>query len=194
MSILSKSLFHFTLLEVIVFAEFSSPFICLQIIPRKRRRVTSIKVVAGSASKRTRFTLTTDMSSSEPAQSSGPPTLQPVNSQGFSESITLPPALLAEPVPKISDEVTRRLARNTQSYPIALSSGEDDLTEGPAFRGSPQGANLSTPVVQGPMGQLQDQHSGDSVSPTLPNTLFVSPSLPIDARASSKLRADSKNK
>ena len=73
----------------------SSPlfFICLQIMPPKRTRATSKKVVASS--KCARFSPATDtMSSRGPAQSSSPPTLQPVNLQGFSESITLPGQLL----------------------------------------------------------------------------------------------------
>ena len=46
-------------------------------------------------------------------------------------------------------------------------------------------------MIEGAVTQFQDRLSGElpTVSPTLPNTLFISPSLPIDARVSAKLRA-----
>ena len=99
---------------------------------------------------------------------------------------------------KVSDEVASRLSPQSPATPpfdatsqstgviLTASSGDNDITViGNAAQAAVQ------PVVQGAVRQLQDKLSGDfpiNIVPTLPSTLFTSPSLPIDARVSSKLR------
>ena len=104
----------------------------------------------------------------------------------------------------MSDEVTRRLSstsgdRNANDHQIP-----DQISDVPVI-GDTAGADqiLEVPVVGVPadspgrsmiqvaVSQFQERLSGDlpTITPPLPSTLFTSPSLPIDARVSAKLRA-----
>ena len=103
----------------------------------------------------------------------------------------LPQALLEQIVKKVSDEVTRRLSSTSGVLMCLLLVMQLELTrsEVPAL-----GIPADSPgelVIEGAVSQFQDRLSGElpTISPTLPNTLFISPSLHIDARVSAKLRA-----
>ena len=116
----------------------------------------------------------------------------------------LPQALLEQTVTRVSDEVTRRLSStsgdwnaNDHQIPDQISgvpvngdaAGADQISEVLAA-----GIPADSPgrsVMQGAVRQFQERLSGDlpTITPPLPSTLFTSPSLPIDARVSAKLRA-----
>ena len=116
----------------------------------------------------------------------------------------LPQALLEQIIHKVSDEVTRRLSSTSEKRSAndsqILDQGSDMLVGG-VGAGAEQVSEVSAlgipadspgeSMIEGAVSQFQDRLSGElpTVSPTLPNTLFISPSLPIDARVSAKLRA-----
>ena len=116
----------------------------------------------------------------------------------------LPQALLEQIVSRVSDEVTRRLSstsgdRNANDHQIpdqisdvpvtGDAAGADQISEVHAV-GIPADSSGRS-VIQGAVSQFQERLSGDlpTITPPLPSTLFTSPSLPIDARVSAKLRA-----
>ena len=68
----------------------------------------------------------------------------------------------------------------------AAGAGADQVSEVSAL-GFPADSPGES-VIEGAASQFQDRLSGElpTVSPTLPNTQFISPSLPIDARVSAK--------
>ena len=116
----------------------------------------------------------------------------------------LPQALLEQMVCRVFDEVTGRLSStsgdhnaNDRQFPDQISdvpvTGDaaeaDQISEAPAV-----GIPADSPgrsVIQGAVSEFQERLSGDlpTITPPLPSTLFTSPSLPIDARVSAKLRA-----
>ena len=116
----------------------------------------------------------------------------------------LPQALLEQIIHKVSDEVTRRLSSTSEKRSAndsqILDRGSDGGVGG-VGAGAEQVSEVSAlgiptdspgeSMIEGAVSQFQDRLSGElpTVSPTLPNTLFISPSLPIDARVSAKLRA-----
>ena len=129
--------------------------------------------------------------------------VQQLQPQELSAAV-LPQALLEQIVNKVSDEVTRRLSstsgdwnvNDNQIYdrsseePVTVNAAAaDKVSEVPAVGISTD--SLGQSVIQGAVSQFQESLSGDlpTISPTLPSTLFISPSLPIDARVSAKLRA-----
>ena len=107
----------------------------------------------------------------------------------------LPQALLEQIDKKVSDEVTRRLSSTSGVLMCLLLVMQLELeleltrSEVPAL-GIPADSPGES-VIEGAVSQFQDRLSGElpTISPTLPNTLFISPSLHIDARVSAKLRA-----
>ena len=116
----------------------------------------------------------------------------------------LPQALVEQIVSRVSDEVTRRLSStggdqnaNDHQIPDQISdvpvtgdaAGADQISEVPAV-GIPADSPGQS-VIHGAVSQFQERLSGDlpTITPPLPSTLFTSPSLPIDARVSAKLRA-----
>ena len=116
----------------------------------------------------------------------------------------LPHALLEQIIHKVSDEVTRRLSstsgkrsandsqildRGSDMLVGGVGAGAEQVSEVPVL-GIPADSPGES-MIEGAVSQFQDRLSGElpTVSPTLPNTLFISPSLPIDARVSAKLRA-----
>ena len=137
-------------------------------------------------------------SSSVSANQSAPPSsAAPVEPQ----PISLSPDLLDQLVTRVADEVTRRLSPldGPSSTPISNTSRPSALSEVPLVSTSPPPASgvlvpatsVSPPgmagaVVLGSLSTTQASLSGESQVPT---ELFSSPSLPIDARVSEKLRA-----
>ena len=116
------------------------------------------------------------------------------------QPISLSPGILDELVTRVADEVTRRLSptNETSTTPINTSR-HSDLSEMPlVFNPPPPDRGVPVPVtsaattgmagalVLGPLNNTQASMSGES---QLPTELFSSPSLPIDARVSEKLRA-----
>ena len=69
------------------------------------------------------------------------------------------------------------------------AAGADQISEVPAV-GIPTDSPGQS-VIHGAVSQFQERLLGDlpTITPPLPSTLFTSPSLPIDARVSAKLRA-----
>ena len=117
------------------------------------------------------------------------------------QPISLSPDLLDQLVTRVADEVTRRLSPldGPSSTPISNISRPSALSEVPLVSTSPLPASgvpvpatsVSPPgmagaVVLGSLSTTQASLSGESQVPT---ELFSSPSLPIDARVSEKLRA-----
>ena len=130
-------------------------------------------------------------------QSATPSSAAPVEPQ----PISLSPDLLDQLVTRVADEVTRRLSPldGPSSTPISNTSRPSALSEVPLVSTSPLPASgvpvpatsVSPPgmagaVVLGSLSTTQASLSGESQVPT---ELFSSPSLPIDARVSEKLRA-----
>lgn len=162
---------------------------CLQIMPPKRTKSS----VATPAKKHTRRV--------KSSQDSAVVVEQPQPQQLSAE--VLPQALLEQIIHKVSDEVTRRLSSTSEKRSAnasqILDRGSDLL--GGVGAGAEQVSEVSVlgipadspgeSMIEGAVSQFQDRLSGElpTVSPTLPNTLFISPSLPIDARVSAKLRA-----
>ena len=130
-------------------------------------------------------------------QSATPSSAVPVEPQ----SISLSPEILDQLVTRVADEVTRRLSPpvETSSTPVGNTSGSSALSEVPLVSTPPPlascvpvpGTSVETPgmagaIVLGSLSTTQASLSGESEVPT---ELFSSPSLPIDARVSEKLRA-----
>ena len=130
-------------------------------------------------------------------QSATPSSAVPVEPQ----SISLSPEILDQLVTRVADEVTRRLSPpvETSSTPVGNNSGSSALSEVPLVSTPPPpascvpvpGTSVETPgmagaIVLGSLSTTQASLSGESEVPT---ELFSSPSLPIDARISEKLRA-----
>ena len=69
------------------------------------------------------------------------------------------------------------------------AAGADQVSKVPAV-GIPTDSPGQS-VIQGAVSNFQERLSGElaTITPQLPSTLFISPSLPIDARVSAKLRA-----
>ena len=159
-------------------------------MPPKRTKSS----VATPAKKRTRWV--------KSSQDSAVVVEQPQPQQLSAE--VLPQALLEQIIHKVSDEVTRRLSSTSEKRSAndsqILDRGSDMLVGG-VGAGAEQVSEVSAlgiptdspgeSMIEGAVSQFQDRLSGElpTVSPTLPNTLFISPSLPIDARVSAKLRA-----
>ena len=116
------------------------------------------------------------------------------------QPISLSPGILDELVTRVADEVTRHLSptNETSTTPINTSR-PSDLSEMPLVSNPPPpdsgvavpGTSAATTgmagaLVLGPLNNTQASLSGESQVPT---ELFSSPSLPIDARVSEKLRA-----
>ena len=123
-----------------------------------------------------------------------PPPVEP-------QPISLSPHLLDQLVTRVADEVTCRLSPldGPSSTPISNTSRPSALLEVPLVSTSPPPASgvpvpatsVSPPgvagaVVLGSLSTTQASLLGESQVPT---ELFSSPSLPIDARVSEKLRA-----
>lgn len=117
------------------------------------------------------------------------------------QPISLSPGVLDRLVARVADEVTRRLSPldGTSTTPISNTSRPSSLSEVPLVSTPPLPASgaavpctsVSPPgmagaVVLGSLSTTQASLSGESQVPT---ELFSSPSLPIDARVSEKLRA-----
>ena len=117
------------------------------------------------------------------------------------QPISLSPGVLDQLVARVADEVTRRLSPldGTSPTPINSTSRPSALSEVPLGSTPPLPASgapvpvtsVSPPgmagaVVLGSSSTTQASLLGES---QLPTELFSSPSLPIDARVSEKLRA-----
>ncbi|CAH3118627.1 unnamed protein product [Porites lobata] len=101
----------------------------------------------------------------------------------------LPQALVEQIVSRVSDEVTRRLSSTGGDHNANDHHIPDQISDVPAV-GIPADSPGQS-VIHGTVSQFQERLSGDlpTITPPLPSTLFTSPSLPIDARVSAKLRA-----
>ena len=117
------------------------------------------------------------------------------------QPISLSPGTLDQLVARVADEVTRRLSppNKTSTTPISNTSRPSALSEVPLVSTPPPpasgvpvpGTSVATPgmadaIVLGSLSTTQSSLSGESQVPT---EFFSSPSLPIDARVSEKLRA-----
>ena len=155
--------------------------------PRKKSKRAAVQPTPANQS--SSFVVSTDQSA---AQSS----VAPVEPQ----LISLPPGLLDQLVTRVADEVTRRLSPpdETSATPVSDASGTSGLSEVPLVSTPPPPANgvpvpgtsVATPgmagaIVLGSLSTTQASLSGESQVPT---EFFSSPSLPIDARVSDKLR------
>ena len=158
------------------------------------KRATSASTVAAPARKRSRRVKSRQGSAG---------VIQQTQPQEVSAEV-LTQALLEQIVSRVSDEVTRRLSstsgdRNANDHQIpdqisdvpviGDTAGADHILEVPAV-----GVPADSPgrsMIQVAVSQFQERLSGDlpTITPPLPSTLFTSPSLPIDARVSAKLRA-----
>ena len=130
-------------------------------------------------------------------QSATPSSAAPVEPQ----PISLSPDLLDQLVTQVADEVTRRLSPldGPSSTPISNTSRPSALSEVPLVSTSPPPASgvpvpatsVSPPGMAGAMvlGSLSTTQASLSGESQVPTELFSSPSLPIDARVSEKLRA-----
>ena len=118
-----------------------------------------------------------------------------------SQPLSLPPGLLDQLVARVADEVTHRLPppEDTRVTSIGNTAMPSTLSEVPLVSASPAPASvvpvsdtsvaatgLVGAIVQGSLSTTQTSLSGEAQVPT---QLFSSPSLPIDARVSEKLRA-----
>ena len=117
------------------------------------------------------------------------------------QPISLSPGTLDQLVARVADEVTRRLSppNKTSTTSISNTSRPSALSEVPLVSTPPPpasgvpvpGTSVATPgmadaIVLGSLSTTQSSLSGESRVPT---EFFSSPSLPIDARVSEKLRA-----
>ena len=158
------------------------------------KRANSASTVAAPARKRSRRVKSSQGSAG---------VVQQTQPQEVSAEV-LPQALVEQIVSRVSDEVTRRLSStagdqnaNDHQIPDQISdvpvtgdaAGADQISEVPAV-GIPADSPGQS-VIHGAVSQFQERLSGDlpTITPPLPSTLFTSPSLPIDARVSAKLRA-----
>ena len=156
--------------------------------PRKKSRRAAVQ--ANPANQDSSSVVSTDQSTT--LSSTAPVEPQP---------ISLSPGTLDQLVARVADEVTRRLSppNKTSTTPISNTSRPSTLSEVPLVSTPPPPASgvpvpvtsVATPgmadaIVLGSLSTTQASLSGESQVPT---EFFSSPSLPIDARVSEKLRA-----
>lgn len=89
----------------------------------------------------------------------------------------LPPELIDQLVNRVADEVSRRMDANNSVVPPPDALAEVPFTD-PLTGGSS--------LVQGSITAVQKSLTGETIRP---DQLFVSSSLPLDARVSDKIRA-----
>ena len=94
----------------------------------------------------------------------------------------LPPELINQLVTRVADEVSRRMSTTSGVLPTP-----DVLAEVPFQEALPSSSSL----VQDSIATVQTTLTGENLGPKqpLPDQLFVSSSLPLDARVSDKVRA-----
>ena len=94
----------------------------------------------------------------------------------------LPPELIDQLVTRVADEVSLRMASTSDVPPSADALAEVPFTD-PLTTGSS--------LIQDSITALQRNLTGETVGPRqpIPDQLFVSSSLPLDARVSDKIRA-----
>ena len=94
----------------------------------------------------------------------------------------LPPELINQLVTRVADEVSRRMSSTSGVLPTP-----DALAEVPFTEALP----ASSFLVQDSIATIQTTLTDENLGPTqpLPDQLFVSSSLPLDARVSDKVRA-----
>ncbi|KAL9967839.1 hypothetical protein ACROYT_G026137 [Oculina patagonica] len=94
----------------------------------------------------------------------------------------LPPELIDQLVTRVADTVSRRMAGNSDVVPTV-----DALAEVPFTDPSTTGSSL----VQSSIAAVQKNLTGETITPrqSIPDQLFVSSSLPLDAFVSDKIRA-----
>lgn len=156
--------------------------------PRKKSRRAAVQPTPANQGS------TSVVSTDQSATLSSAATVEP-------QPTSLSPGLLDQLVARVADEVTRRLSPpdETSTTPLSNTSRPSALSEVPlvctpplpASGASVPGPSVATPemagaIVLGSLSTTQASLSGES---QLPTELFSSPSLPIDARVSEKLRA-----
>ena len=94
----------------------------------------------------------------------------------------LPPELIDQLVTRVADEVSLRMASTTGVLPTADAVAEVPFT-GPLVKGSS--------LVQDSITAVQQNLTGETIGPgqPIPDQLFVSSSLPLDARVPDKIKA-----
>ena len=94
----------------------------------------------------------------------------------------LPPELIDQLVTRVADEVSLRMASTTGVLPTADAVAEVPFT-GPLITGSS--------LVQDSITAVQQNLTGETIGPgqPIPDQLFVSSSLPLDARVPDKIKA-----
>ena len=94
----------------------------------------------------------------------------------------LPPELIDQLVTRVADEVSRRMAGNSSVVPTADALAEVPFT-GPLTTGGS--------LVQGSITAAQKNLTGETIGPRqpIPDQLFVSSNLPLDARVFDKIKA-----
>lgn len=99
----------------------------------------------------------------------------------------IPPDLVEQIVNRVADEVSRRMASGTGGLP----SNTNALKEVPVIDMTAAGsaANGISPLVQGSINAVQKNLTGETVPKAVPDQLFISSSLPVDARVTDKIRA-----
>ena len=135
--------------------------------------------------------VTTDQSASLPSAASVEP-----------QPLSLPPGVLDQLVAQVADEVTQRLSplEDTSTTSVSSVSVSSALSEVPLVSTSPAptsavlvpGTSVRPPGMAGAIelewGSLSTTQTSLSREAQVPTQLFSSPSLPIDARVSEKLR------
>ena len=186
---------------------FSLFFCRLSMPPKhsKRLRNPSARAVARAAggepprrkSRRAALQPTPDNQGSSSNQSSDQSPALPSAVSCEPQPLSLPPGVLDQLVARVADEVTRRLSppEDTSTTPISNTPMPSALSEMPLVTTSPAvpvpGTSVATPgmagaILRGSLSTTQTSLSGEAQVPT---QLFSSPSLPIDARVSEKIRA-----
>ena len=121
------------------------------------------------------------------ASSSKPPAAkkQKRGSKTSALQTTLPPELIDQLVNRVADEVSRRMSSTSG----LLSSGHA-LAEVP-FTDIDRPPATGSSLVQGSIADVQQTLTGETIGPrqAIPDQLFVSSSLPLDARVSDKIKA-----
>ena len=99
----------------------------------------------------------------------------------------IPPDLVEQLVKRVADEVSRRMASGNGGLP----SNTNALKEVPVIDMTAAGsaANGISPLVQGSINAVQKNLAGETVPKAVPDQLFISSSLPVDARVTDKIRA-----
>ena len=99
----------------------------------------------------------------------------------------IPPDLVEQIVNRVADGVSRRMASGTGGLP----SNTNALKEVPVIDMTAAGsaANGISPLVKGSINAVQKNLTGETVPKAVPDQLFISSSLPVDARVTDKIRA-----